>query len=199
VVGAFARVLAATEAAQAELDELDALAGDGDHGMTMVLGWRAVVAALDAEPPGSVSDALSTAARAFADVGGTAGPLWGIALLYAGVVLGQAAEIETASVAGAATAAVGGMEEIGRATVGDRTVIDAMAPARDALAAAANRDAPLAGALRDAAAAAAAGAEATAAMEPRVGRAALNPERVRGRPDAGARAAAIFWAALAEV
>jgi len=198
VVGAFARVLAATEAAQAELDELDALAGDGDHGMTMVLGWRAVVAALDAEPPSSVSDALSTAARAFADVGGTAGPLWGIALLRAAIALGDD-DVGTTSLAAAAAAAVGGMEEIGRATVGDRTVIDAMAPARDALAAAANRDAPLAGALRDAAAAAAAGAEATAAMEPRVGRAALNPERVRGRPDAGARAAAIFWAALAEV
>ena len=198
MVAAFARVLAATEAAQAELNALDALAGDGDHGMTMVLGWRAVVAALDASPPASEPDALRAAAAAFADVGGTAGPLWGIALLYAGRVLGLLAEFGTGPVAMAAVAAVGGMEEIGRATVGDRTVIDAMAPARDALAAAAKRGAPLDEAMRDAASAAAAGAEATAAMEPRVGRAARNPERVRGRPDAGARAAAIFWAALAD-
>jgi phosphoenolpyruvate---glycerone phosphotransferase subunit DhaL len=199
VVTAFARVLAATEAAQAELDELDALAGDGDHGMTMVLGWRAVVAALDVDPPASVADALRTAAAAFADVGGTAGPLWGIALLYAGRVLGDAAEVETASVAGAATAAVGGMQEIGGAELGDRTVVDAMAPAGGALIAAAKRDATLAEALRDAAAAASAGAEATAGMEPRRGRAARNPERVRGRLDAGARGAAIFWAAVADV
>jgi dihydroxyacetone kinase len=197
VVAAFARVLAATEAAQAELDELDALGGDGDHGVTMVLGWRAVVAALDADPPASVADALRTAAAAFADVGGTAGPLWGIALLYAGRVLGDAAEIETASVAGAATAAVGGMQEIGGAELGDRTVLDAMGPASDALIAAANRDATLDDALREAAVAAAAGAEATAAMTPRRGRAARAPDRVRGRPDAGARAAAIFWSALA--
>jgi len=197
VVAAFARVLAATEAGQADLDELDALAGDGDHGMTMVLGWRAVVAALEAEPPASASDALRTAAAAFADVGGTAGPLWGIALLRAAIALGDD-DVGTTSLAAAAAAAVGGMEEIGRATVGDRTVIDAMAPARDALGAAATRGAPLDEALRDAASAAAAGAEATAAMEPRVGRAALNPEHVRGHPDAGARAAAVFWAAVAD-
>jgi len=197
VVAAFARVLAATEAAQAELDELDALAGDGDHGMTMVLGWRAVVAALDADPPASTSNALRTAARAFADVGGTAGPLWGMALLSAGRVLGDA-DVDTAYAATAAGAAVGAMEEIGRATIGDRTVIDAMAAARDALDTAVKRGAPLDEALRDAASAAAAGAEATAAMEPRVGRAALNPDRVRGRPDAGARAAAIFWAAVSD-
>lgn len=198
MVSAFARVLAATEAAQLELDELDALAGDGDHGMTMVLGWRAVVAALDADPPASVSDALRTAAAAFADVGGTAGPLWGIALLYAGHVLGDAAEVETASVAGAATAAVGGMQEIGGAWSGERTVLDAMEPARDALIAAANRDATLDDALRDAAAAASAGAEATADMEPLRGRAARNPTRVVGHPDAGARAAEIFWTALSQ-
>ena len=197
MVAAFARVLAATEAAQAELDALDALAGDGDHGMTMVLGWRAVVAALEAEPPASASDALHTAARAFADVGGTAGPLWGIALLYAGRVL-RNADVDTTYAATAAGAAVAAMEEIGRATVGDRTVIDAMAAARDALAAASGHGTPLDEALRDAASAAAAGAEATATMEPRVGRAALNPERAYGRPDAGARAAAIFWTAVAD-
>ena len=112
-------------------------------------------------------------------------------------MLGDAAEVETASVAGAATAAVGGMQEIGGAEPGDRTVVDAMAPASDALIAAANRDATLAEALRDAAAAASAGADATAAMTPRRGRAARNPTRVLGRPDAGARAAAIFWSAVA--
>lgn len=189
VVAAFRRVLIATEAAQAELDALDALAGDGDHGVTMVLGWRSVVAALDAAPQQSPGAALRTAAEAFADVGGTAGPLWGTALLRAGRVLGDAPEAEREALVHAASAAVGGMCERGRASEGERTVIDAMAPAVRAIEAG--------GDLSDAAAAAADGAAMTATVEPRHGRAARAPERVAGHIDAGALAAAIAWRAVA--
>jgi hypothetical protein len=76
----------------------------------------------------------------------------------------------------------------GRCREGERTVVDAMAPAARALA--------NGGDLAAAAAAAAAGAAATATLQPRHGRAALAPERVRGHEDAGARAAAVFWQAL---
>jgi len=190
LVAAFTRVLRATEEAQPELDRLDALAGDGDHGVTMVLGWRAVVAALDAAPPASPGAALRTAADAFASVGGTAGPLWGTAFLRAARTLGAGAEADETLLAAAAAAAVDGMRQRGRCAEGDRTVVDAMAPAAAALAAG--------GGLTAAAAAARAGADATAQMTPRHGRAARAPERVRGSPDAGARAAAVFWSALAD-
>jgi phosphoenolpyruvate---glycerone phosphotransferase subunit DhaL len=183
VVAAFGRVLRATEDAQAELDALDAVAGDGDHGVTMVLGWRAVVAALDAEPPATPDVALRTAAEAFAAVGGSAGPLWGTALLRAGRALGAGG-----TPAAAAQAAVDGMCERGRCAEGDRTVVDAMAPAARALAGG--------GSLAEAASAAADGAAATAWLAPRRGRDARAPERVRGQVDAGARAAAVFWGAL---
>jgi len=176
------RVLHATETEQAELDELDGVAGDGDHGVTMVLGWRAVVAALS-PPPSSAGAALRIAAEAFAGVGGSAGPLWGTALLRAGRALDSGATVPEA-----AQAAVDGMCERGRCAEGDRTVVDAMAPAARALASG--------GDLAAAAAAAADGAKRTAELEPRHGRAAYAPERVRGHVDAGAYAAAIFWTAL---
>ena len=183
VVAALRRVLVATEAAQAELDALDAVVGDGDHGVTMVLGWRAVAAALE-KPPASAGAVLRVAAGAFAGVGGSAGPLWGTALLRAGRALDAGG-----TVAIAAQEAVKGMCERGRCAEGERTVVDAMAPAARALAAS--------GSFQTAAAAAAKGAASTAAMKPRHGRAARAPERVLGHVDAGARAAAIFWEALA--
>jgi dihydroxyacetone kinase len=183
IAATLGRVLRATEAAQAELDALDAVAGDGDHGVTMVLGWRAVNAAL-AEPPASAPAALRVAAEAFAGVGGSAGPLWGTALLCAARALESGG-----SLADAAQAAVDGMCERGRCAEGDRTVVDAMAPAARALAEG--------GDLHTAAAAAADGAARTASLESRRGRAARAPERARGHVDAGAQAAAIFWTAAA--
>ena len=185
ITAALERVLAATEAAQHELDALDAVAGDGDHGATMVLGWRAAVASIHAEPASASPGAmLQAAATGFASVGGSAGPLWGTALLRAGRMLDGGG-----SLAEAAQAAVDGMCERGRCAEGERTVVDAMAPAARALAA--GRD------LRAAARAAAEGAARTAQLEPAHGRAAHRPERVRGHVDAGAQAAAIFWDALA--
>jgi len=194
---ALVEVRQATEDAQVELDALDAVAGDGDHGATMVLGWRAASAALEAGLPASPGGALRAAAEAFASVGGTAGPLWGTALLRAGRALGGAPAADARALAIAAEAAVQGMRERGRCAEGERTVVDAMAPAAAALGIAAAEGAGVAVALRRAAAAAAAGAEATATLEPRRGRAARAPKRVRGHPDAGARACAVFWAAVA--
>ena len=198
VTAALVRVLRATEAAQGELDRLDALAGDGDHGVTMVLGWRAAVSAVEAAGPATPGAVLRIAAEAFAGVGGTAGPLWGTALLRAGRSLGDAPALDTAALAGAAEAAADGMRDRGRCAEGERTVVDAMAPAAAALRRAAEREAAPAEALAGAAAAAAAGAAATASLEPRRGRAARAPERVRGHADAGARACAVFWAAAAQ-
>jgi dihydroxyacetone kinase-like protein len=182
VAAALERVLRATESEQSTLDALDAVAGDGDHGVTMVLGWRAAVAALE-EPPAGAGEALRMAAEAFASVGGTAGPLWGTALLRAGRALDDGGSIATA-----AQAAVAGMCDRGRCSEGERTVVDPMASAARTLASG--------GDLPAAAAAAAVAADATADLEPRHGRAALAPERVRGHVDPGARAGAIFWRGL---
>jgi dihydroxyacetone kinase-like protein len=191
------RVRAETEAAQHELDALDALAGDGDHGVTMVLGWRAVCSALAARDIETPGQALRHAAAAFADVGGSAGPLWGTALLRAGRVLHDLPAADVAALAEAAAAAAEGMRRRGRCKDGDRTVVDAMAPAAEALAAAARAGASIESAMRAAAQAAAEGSARTANLVPRRGRAAHAPERVAGREDAGARAAVVFWSAAA--
>jgi dihydroxyacetone kinase-like protein len=190
VVAALARVLTETEAVQAELDRLDGIAGDGDHGVTMVLGWRAVAHVLAETPPASPGAALRRAAEAFAGVGGSAGPLWGTALLRAGRMFGDTAVVDAPALAAAAAAAAQGIGERGRCAPGERTLLDAMAPAAAALG--------KGGDLRAAADAAAAGALATAELEPRHGRAARNPDRVRGYVDPGARACAIFWNAIAD-
>jgi dihydroxyacetone kinase-like protein len=198
VVACLGRVLARTEQMQQELDRLDAVVGDGDTGVTMVLGWRAVAAELAASPPASPGAALRRAAESFASVGGTAGPLWGTALLRAGRALGDAPEVGTADVARAASAAVEGMAERGRCEEGMKTVVDAMAPAARALADAAGRGAQLPDALEAAARAAADAADGSARLTPQRGRAARAPERSQGHADPGAVAAAAFWAAAAD-
>jgi dihydroxyacetone kinase-like protein len=194
LVACFRRVLERTEAVQGELDRLDAVAGDGDHGVTMVLGWRAVCAALERTRPDFPGDALRVAAEAFADVGGSAGPLWGTALLRAARAVDDAPELDLDAVARAAAAAVQGMKDRGRCEEGDRTVVDAMAPAAAALAQAARDGLTLPDALSLAAEAADAGAAGTTDLVPRRGRASRAPDRVRGHEDPGARAAAVFWA-----
>jgi dihydroxyacetone kinase len=88
--------------------------------------------------------------------------------------------------------------ERGRASAGERTVLDAMRPAADAASAAAGEGATALETLQRASGAARAGANATAEMEPRHGRAGWIPERARGRPDAGAVAWALFLDALQE-
>jgi phosphoenolpyruvate---glycerone phosphotransferase subunit DhaL len=198
VVACLEHVLGQTEQSQQELNRLDAVVGDGDHGVTMVLGWRAVSADLAACPPPSPGAAFRQAAESFASVGGTAGPLWGTALLRAGRALGDAPAIDAADIARAAAAAVAGMVERGRCEEGMKTVVDAMAPAARALEEASRRGAPLEESLELAAQAASRGCEKTAGLTPQRGRAARAPERSRGHVDPGAAACAIFWSALAD-
>ena len=112
----FADVARAIEEHQSELDRLDAVAGDGDHGATMVMGLRAVTAALpDGEEP--VAELLRIAAVRFASVGGSTGPLWGTALLRAAQSLEGAGTADLSAIAAAAEAAAQG---IGRASCRER-------------------------------------------------------------------------------
>lgn len=197
VVACLKRVLRRTEQMQPELDRLDAVVGDGDTGVTMVLGWRAVAEDLAASPPDSPGAALRQAAESFACVGGTAGPLWGTALLHAGRAVADEPEIDAADAARAAAAAAAGMIERGRCEEGMKTIVDAMAPAARALEEAASEGAVLGEALLLASQAASKACEDTALLRPQRGRAARLPERSRGHVDPGAAACAIFWAALA--
>ncbi|HQY92163.1 dihydroxyacetone kinase subunit DhaL [Caldilinea sp.] len=167
-----------------ELGLLDAAAGDGDHGATMVRGLRAAHAAAKAAN-GSAGDLLVVAGAAFADAGGGAsGALLGALITTVGRGLGDGpydlTTTTTALQAGLAT-----ITRLGKAHPGDKTLIDALQPFVDALTAQ-PADQPLIVAWRAALPAAVAGVAATQTMVAKRGRAAKLGERSQGHPDPGA-------------
>ncbi len=176
-------VAAALEAAEPRLTELDAAAGDGDLGISMARGAAAIRALPDgawADPPTALA-ALGEALRRA--LGGSSGPFYAAGLLRAARAMQEGGDWPAAFRAGIAALA-----ELGGAKPGDRTMLDALAPAAEALSG---------HGLAAAAEAAERGAEATAAMTPRLGRASYLGARAVGLPDAGAAAVAIWLRALA--
>ncbi|NLE72010.1 MAG: DAK2 domain-containing protein, partial [Actinomycetales bacterium] len=207
VVAALEAVVAALQDAEAELGRLDAVAGDGDHGRGMVRGTTAArdAARAAADAGAGAGDVLARAGRAWAgQAGGTSGVLWGAMLEAAAEVLPDRPETwerwarePVRLVADAVDAAAAALRRLGGAEVGDKTMLDALAPFGAALAA--DPGAPLAAAWRAAADAARAAAEATADLRPRVGRARPLAERSVGTPDPGATSLALAARAAAEV
>ncbi len=180
------------------LTQLDAAIGDGDHGTNMRRGFDAVGKALagqgDEVPPGRL---LIVAGKTLVStVGGASGPLWGSALRRAGRALGDAESFDGKQLALALDAAIEGVVDLGAASPGDKTMIDALVPAARALHEALDSGVPLDGALAAAADAAQAGAEATTPMQARKGRASYLGERSIGHQDPGATSAVIILTAL---
>lgn len=179
-------VATALDAAEPRLTELDSAAGDGDLGLSMQRGAAALRALPDAalaDPPTALAAMGEALRRAIA---GSSGPFYATALLRAARALPAAPG--QADWAAAFTAGVAAIGELGGARPGDRTMLDALVPAAEAFA--------TSGTLA-AAAAAEAGVAATAGMSPRLGRASYLGDRVRGVPDAGAAAVAVWLRALA--
>ena len=181
------------------LTQLDAAIGDGDHGTNMRRGFDAVGKALagqgDGTPPGRL---LIIAGKTLvATVGGASGPLWGSALRHAGRTLGDAETFDGSQLALALDAANDGVVQLGAASVGDKTMIDALVPAAQALHDALDSGRSLEEATLAAADAAREGAEATTPMQARKGRASYLGERSIGHQDPGATSAAIIMDALA--
>jgi dihydroxyacetone kinase len=181
-----------------ELGALDAVAGDGDHGVGMLRGLDAAVdAATGAGPARGVGELLRRAGAAWADkAGGTSGALWGGALEAMGDAL-QDSALDAAAVADAVHAARERIAQLGGAQPGDKTMIDALVPFDEELRQHVGSGADLVGALRDAAVAASRAAEDTAALTPRLGRARPLAERSVGHPDPGAVSFAVIVGALA--
>jgi dihydroxyacetone kinase-like protein len=183
------------------LTQLDAAIGDGDHGTNMRRGFEAVGKALagqaDSLPPGGL---LILAGKTLvATVGGASGPLWGSAFRRAGRALGDAETFGGDQLAAALDAALDGVVELGAASPGDKTMVDALDPAAKALRNAVSGGKPLAQAVQAAAAAARSGAEATVPMQARKGRASYLGPRSIGHQDPGATSAAIILDALVRV
>lgn len=187
LVGWFRTFANVIEGRADELSALDAAIGDADHGTNLRRGCRAVIEALDLERPGDVmSFGRTVGMRLVSAVGGASGPLYGSFFLEFGTAGGAVASLDVARVAAAWRGGVDGVVKRGKAELGDKTMIDALAPAADALDAAADRGAGLASALADALAAAKAGMLATTPLIARKGRASYLGERSAGHQDPGA-------------
>jgi dihydroxyacetone kinase-like protein len=180
------------------LTQLDAAIGDADHGANMNRGFAAVKVKLsDLDGDATPGKVLVTAgATLVSTVGGASGPLWGTALRRAGKSLGDAQTIEPDDLATALEAAVDGVVELGAAQPGDKTMVDALRPAVDALKASLADGGDINAALDAASAAADEGMRSTTPMLAKKGRASYLGERSIGHQDPGSTSASLIIAAL---
>jgi len=181
---------AIVETQRDHLTQLDAAIGDADHGINMARGFGAITTALeqkDTPTPGSVLRLAGS--TLISKVGGASGPLYGMALRSAGKALGDTPDADLHALAGALEAALAGVQKLGAAREGEKTMVDALAPAVSALAKA----------LSALAAAAQEGAQATISMQALKGRASYLGPRSVGHEDPGAASMALILGALRDV
>lgn len=181
------------------LTELDSPIGDADHGANMRRGFAAARTAVDKEPPDTPGGVLVLVGRQLiSTVGGASGPLYGTLLRKAGKALGEVRQAAPEQFAQALREGVDGVARLGGAVPGDKTMLDALTPAVEALSFALDKGAGLAEALSAAAVAADEGALATVPMQARKGRASYLGERSVGHQDPGATSSALLMGSLAE-
>jgi len=179
------------------LVQLDAAIGDGDHGTNMTRGFEAVVQALDGDPGSPPGKLLILAGRTLVStVGGASGPLWGSALRSGGRVLGEQPTFEGPELVQVLAAALASVKDLGTAAVGDKTMVDALEPAVEALRTRLTEGTSIDDALDAAAAAAETGMRATVPLQARKGRASYLGERSVGHQDPGATSTALIIRAL---
>ena len=182
------RAIATTMKSRSEqLRELDAACGDGDLGITVTKGFTAIEGRLDdleAEPPSRLLQSLGMTFNNAA--ASTFGVFFATAFMHAGKSIDKRDRINVGDFCAMLEGAVDGIATRGRVKVGDRTILDALAPATQAAKAAAARGAGWEDVLSAAAEAAREGAESTRDLLPKVGRARWLGEQVRGIQDPGA-------------
>jgi dihydroxyacetone kinase-like protein len=178
--------------------DLDAVVGDGDFGYSMARGFELVIADWDSFDRSDIGTFLKKIAVVITSrIGGTSGPIWGTAFLRAGSTAGTATELEPAQIVAMLRAATDGIKARGRSDVGDKTLLDALVPATDAIEEAIGAGLDPAATLQVGAQVARERAEATRSMQAMRGRASYTGERSIGTLDAGAVAVAVMFEALA--
>jgi dihydroxyacetone kinase-like protein len=183
-----------------QLTELDAAIGDGDLGISLDRGFTAVQAELSAHPPADLRSVCQNVATVLIrTMGGTSGPLLGTFFLRAGAACAGKPELAPADVVAVFQAGVDGIQQRGKAALGDKTMLDALLPAVDAMRSALEAGNGLAEILERGAAAAEAGMQATTTMQARKGRGSYLGERSVGHQDPGATAAHLLCQTAARV
>jgi dihydroxyacetone kinase-like protein len=179
--------------------DLDAVVGDGDFGYSLARGFEFVLADFDTIDRTDAGTFISkVAVMITSHIGGTSGPLWGTAFLRAGSALKGNDDISGADAVAALRAAIEGIKKRGKSDVGDKTLLDALVPAVDALEASLDAGNPAAVAVQKMAETARTAAEATSVLEARRGRASYTGERSIGSVDAGAVGVAVLIEKVAE-
>ena len=187
----------AIEEQRDHLTQLDAAIGDADHGINLSRGFTAVLTAIESAAPATPGAVLTlTGSTLISKVGGASGPLYGMAFRGAGKALGDTADVDLPGLAAALDAALAGVQRLGAAREGDKTMVDALAPATGAFSKAVAEGASDADALTALADAAQAGAMATISMQALKGRASYLGPRSVGHEDPGAASTALILAAL---
>ena len=182
-----------------DLCQLDAAMGDGDQGITMAIGFQAIASAIEALSGQDIGTIVTKCGLAFnGAAASTIGALFATACMRAGREVKGKAEIGVADLANMMEAAFAGIQERGKAQVGDKTVLDALAPAAQALRAAADAGVPLPEALRAALAAAEQGLRATIPLKSKVGRGAWIADRTMGHQDPGATSFCLMFRSAVE-
>ena len=189
-------ILSAVEKIRAnheELSRLDSATGDGDHGTTMLRSVKAVEDTINANADAGLNDLLGKIGWEIMSAdGGSTGPLLGSFFMGMGEGVGDKSELDSTAVAEMIVAGVNKMHKQSRAQVGDKTMMDALLPAADALKGA-DKSATVQDVLKDAAKAAADGSEATKDMVAKFGRARNLGDRVIGHKDPGSVSIALIF------
>jgi dihydroxyacetone kinase-like protein len=177
--------------------QLDAVVGDGDFGYSLARGFEIVLSDWDAMEYSDIGGLLKKTALVLTKrIGGTSGPIWGTAFLRAGASMGDTPQPTGEDVVAALRASIEGIKQRGNTDLGDKTLLDALAPAVDELEAALGEGAGVA--LERAAAKARESAEATKGMLAQRGRASYTGERSRDSVDAGAIGIAVMFEAVSK-
>lgn len=172
------------------LSELDRALGDGDHGITMSIGWQAIVEKISAYPGEDCGGLCKEIAMAFLNaVGSSVGPLYATAFLRGGAKLQNKTELEEEDLVQFWLAAVQGIQERGKAQVGDKTMMDTWIPAMEALKQARSEGNDVVASFEKAVAAGEAGMNSTAELLSQKGRSSRLGERSIGHIDPGAASA----------
>jgi len=184
---------------RAYLTKLDGAIGDGDHGTNMDRGMKKALERLEATDGDDIGASLKAVGMALvSSVGGAAGPLYGTLFMQMGMAVSGKEELSSDDWAAALEAAVTGVQARGKAEPGDKTMIDALIPGRDALKAALAEGATFEQALRRSADAAGQGMRDTVPLVAKKGRASYLGERSAGHQDPGATSSHLLLEAAAE-
>ncbi len=182
---------------KAYLSEIDGKIGDGDHGVNMAKGFGR--AAQDLDPDGTLTDAMEVLSNVLmTEIGGSMGPLYGMMFSDMAEALGDAETIDPKSFSAMLRAGHDGVQGIGNAKVGDKTLLDTLSPALESFDKAIADGQSFTDALASMKAAAEVGRDSTIDLVAKLGRSARLGERSRGVLDAGATSCCLILSGFAD-